>query len=118
MNTIPTVFLDTNILKFAATSLVRLRPRKMIVDWGHTKSEMVVHDLINFNPNTRIRDRKHRKEADLVEEVARFVKDGRLRAVMQMEAEFESWGLPNMMGGGRFYGAHIDQVDAPIKYDR
>jgi hypothetical protein len=79
---------------------------------------MVVHDLINFNPNTRIRDPKLKMEADLVEQVAQVVKDGKLKAVMQMEAEFESWGLPNMMGGGRFYGAPLEFVDAPIKYSR
>ena len=67
---IPTIYLDTNILKFAKTSLPRLRPRKTIIDWGHAKSEMVVHDLIDWNPNTRIRDPEHRKEADLVESVA------------------------------------------------
>jgi len=79
---------------------------------------MVVHDLIHHNPNTRIRNPELRKESDLLEAVARLVKDGKLRAFMQIEAEFESWGLPNMLGGGGFYGAPIEQADAPIRYER
>jgi len=114
----PSVFLDTNVLKFAATALPRLRPRKRVIDWGHTKSEMIIHDFIYSNPNHRIKDSRHRREADLLEDVAECVKHGAIKAVMQVEAEFESWGLPNMLGGGRFYGAEIDFVEAPIKYER
>ena len=38
---------------------------------------------------------------------------------MQVEAEFESLGLRNMDSQtGRFYGAPIERVDAPVKYGR
>lgn len=87
---------------------------------GHTKSEMIVHDLRSFNPNTKISDPNHRKEADLVEQVAGHVKSGKLQAVMQIETEFESWGHVTIEYSekGKFYGAPIKRVNAPIEYSR
>lgn len=119
MDKAPTVYLDANILRFSQTSLLRLMPRKSVIDWGHAKSEMIVHDLIYFNPNTRLKNPELRREADLLEDIATFVKDGKLKAVMQMETDFESWSRLQLGNDrGRFYGAKIDRVEAPIKYDR
>src|SRR5437667_3363654 len=119
MKRAPTVFLDSNVMKFSGTAEPRLRPRREVIDWGDKKMEWIVHDFIYYNPNTRIRNSPElRKEADLLEEVAGFVKEGKLEAVMQMEAEFEWWGRAIVPGGVRFYGAPIKYVDAPIKYGR
>jgi hypothetical protein len=39
--------------------------------------------------------------------------------VIQLEAELESWGIPNMdSNSGRFYGAPVEPVEAPIVYGR
>ncbi|HEY1719252.1 MAG TPA: hypothetical protein VGH42_13290 [Verrucomicrobiae bacterium] len=120
MNPPPTVYLDAMVLRFSQTSLLRFFPRKTTLDWGHTKSELVVNDLKHFNPNIKIRDLNHRREANLVEQIAHHVKAGKIQAVMQMETELESWNHVTLEFNekGKFYGAPIKYVDAPFRYER
>lgn len=116
---IPTVYVDTNIFKFSATALPRLIPRTQQIDWGGTIQEVVVHDLKEVDPNESIRNPELKKEAELLPELASLGKAGRVKYLMQIEAEMESWGIPNMDSRtGRFYGAPIEHVEAPIKYQR
>jgi hypothetical protein len=117
---VPVVYLDACVYKYAASALPRLIPRKHIVDWGHTKSEMTVHDFRFVNPNEGIQNNPElRAEAVLVEEVADHVKAGRLLAVSHFETIFETWGLPKMDSAqGKFYGASVGEVEAPVKCDR
>jgi len=114
------VFIDTNILKFSATELPRLAPRKQSLNWGGNNIEVTVHDSVEINRNDLIKNNDALKaETELLRPLAEIGKQGALNYVMNVETELESWGIPNMDSrGGRFYGAPIQIVEAPFKYER
>lgn len=113
------VYLDTNVLKFAATELPRLLPRKQSLDWGGKTIEVTVHDFVEINPNKSIENPELKAEAELLPRLAEIGKLGELKYVMNFETLEESWGLRNMDSkNGRFYGAAIDVVKAPFEYGR
>lgn len=68
------VYIDTNIYKFSATDLLRLRPRKQILNWGEATREDTVYDFVHINPNNRIRDYKLKQETDLLPKLAELGK--------------------------------------------
>ncbi len=58
--------------------------------------------------------------ADILPDVGQtWGRMGLVKYVIQMEAKLESWGIPNMDSkSGRFYGAPLEQIDAPVIYSR
>jgi hypothetical protein len=62
--TIPRVYVDTNIFKFSATELPRLKPRSKTINWGGNEIEVTVHDFVEENPNERIKNDELKTEAD------------------------------------------------------
>lgn len=116
---IPRVYVDTNIFKFSATELTRLRPRSKTINWGGNNIEVTVHDFIEENPIHRISNEELKSEAELLPELANLGKVGLIQYVIQLEAELESWGIPNVdSNSGRFYGAPVEPVEAPNVYGR
>lgn len=117
--TVPKVYLDTNVLKFSATELPRMAPRQETINWGGIEHEITVHDFVEVNPNEKIGNPDLKVEADSLSELAGLGKLGAVEYLIQMETMFESWGLPNMDSStGKFYGAPVKTVDAPIQYGR
>ncbi len=113
------VYIDTNIYKFSATNLLRLRPRKQILNWGGATHEDTVYDFVHINPNNRIRDYKLKQETDLLLKLAELGKEGRLKFVLNMESIIEICGIPNMDSQtGSFYGVPYEKIEAPVKYSR
>jgi hypothetical protein len=113
------VYLDTNIYKFSATQLPRLRPRQQTITWGDIIQEATVHDFIEVDPNEKIQNQELKNEAELLPKLAELGKKGAVRYCIQVEALLESWGIPNMDSRtGKFYGAPVEQVEAPVKYGR
>ena len=111
----PTVYIDTNVLKFSATKLFRLRPRQEVIKWGDITEEVTVHDPVHINPNDKISDPVLKRETELLESVAESAKNGSINIVINVETEFESWGIPNMNSeSGRFFGAPIEMIESPI----
>ena len=84
---IPRVYVDTNIFKFSATELTRLRPRSKTINWGGNDIEVTVHDFIEENPNDRISNEELKSEAELLPELANLGKAGLIQYVIQLEAE-------------------------------
>ena len=116
---LPRIFLDTNVLKFAATELPRLVPRQELLNWGGMDMEVTVHDLREVNPNELIKNPELKAEADLLPRLASLGKSGCCEYVINVETLQESWGLRDMDSkNGRFYGVPIDMVEAPVKYSR
>ena len=112
-------YVDTNVLKLSATELHRFAPRKENINWGGKDIEIIVHDLVDINPNLGIKNIELKAEADLLPQLAQQSAAGRIKFVMQFEARMESWGIPNMdTKGGEFYGTDIVTIDAPFKYGR
>lgn len=107
------------MLKFSATELPRLRPRKQTLNWGGHVQEVTVHDFVTVNRNDNITNPELRHEAELLPELATHGKANRIKYLINAETEFESWGLSNMDSrSGRFYGTPIESVEAPVQYGR
>ena len=114
-----TVFVDSTVLKFAATNLLRFVPKKEKIQWGPTTVELLVHHEVVLNPNDGISNPILKAEADLLPKAAEFGKSGLIEFVRTVEALYEQWGLPNMDSEtGMFYGAPVNLIDAPFKYGR
>jgi len=115
----PTVYLDANVYKFAATRLLRVFPREQTVTWGNRTVTTTVDDFGYLNPNERILNTDLKAEAGLLQKVANMAKSGRLILMVQSETQLETWGLPNMDSeDGPMYGAPVVDGDAPIHYAR
>ena len=113
------VYIDTNVLKFSATQLQRYRPRTQKINWGGRELEVTVNDLVCVNPNETIKNPELKIEAELLPVLAEAGKAGVIKYVIQMEALFESWGIPKMKSEtGTFYDAPYECVEAPVKYSR
>jgi hypothetical protein len=113
------VYIDTTVLKFSATQLPRLLPRKQTIDWGGRVHEVTVHDFVRVNPNDSIDNPELKAETELLPTLAEAGKRGEVKYVIQMETLFESWGIPKMDSEtGKFYGTPLEDVEAPIKYKR
>ena len=116
----PTVYIETTVLKFSATTLLRLFPCTQIIDWGNAEvSEHKYYEPQYVNPNDEIRDVILKREVELLPSVADLVKKGRLLAVTDIETRFESWSLPKMDScSGVFYRAPIGEAPPPVNCDR
>jgi len=116
----PTAYIETSVLKFSATALLRLFPRTQIIDWGDAGiSEFKYYEPRFMNPNDKIPNASLRREAELLPTVAALVKACRLVAVTDIETRLESWGLPKMDSwAGVFYGAPIGNVPPPVNSNR
>jgi hypothetical protein len=112
-------YVDTNVLKFSATELLRLRPRKQLVNWAGHVQEVIVHDLVTINRNDNIANPTLKREAELLPKLAAHGKAKRIHYVINAETEFESWGLRNMDSrSGKFYDTPLERVEAPVQYGR
>src|SRR6185369_9023345 len=92
----PKVYIDTNVLKFSATQLPRLKPRQTTINWGGHIHDVTVHDFIEVNPNDTISNQELKSEAQLLLKLAELGKSGKVQYAIQMETLLESWGIPNM----------------------
>lgn len=119
MRRVPKVFLDTTVFKFSATKLPRLQPRNSLINWGGKSIDVTDHDFVEVNPNDFINNAELKIESELLSRLAEIGKLGAIEYVTNIEAEQESWGLPNMDSKtGLFYGAPIKAVEAPLDYSR
>ncbi len=115
----PKVYIDTTVLKFSATQLLRLRPRKQTVNWGGQDFQLTVHDFVHVNPNDSVDNPELKAEAALLPSLAEAGKTGVVNYMIQVETLFEGWGIPKMDSEtGRFYDAPCEWVEAPIEYSR
>ena len=72
------VYVDTNVLKFAATALPRYIPRKQKLDWGGNEIEVTVHEPQEINPNLGIKNDELKAEAEILPTLANLSKEGRI----------------------------------------
>jgi hypothetical protein len=89
------------------------------LNWGGHTQEVIVHDLVTVNRNDRITNGELKREADLLPRLAELGKAHRIHYVINVETQFESWGLRNMdSASGRFYNTPLETVEAPVQYGR
>ncbi|MFQ5852701.1 MAG: hypothetical protein ACE5JU_19245 [Candidatus Binatia bacterium] len=115
----PSVFLDTNLLKFAVDRLDRLMPTEQQVNWGGQTFPADVHVPVTVLPNEAIDNPELKSEVKLLPRIAELAHEGRIRLLLQEEVFIESWRQENMDGPrGPFFGAPITRVNAPVEYGR
>jgi hypothetical protein len=115
----PKVYIDTTVLKFSATQLPRLRPKRQKINWGGQDHQLTVYDFVHVNPNDSIDNPELKAEVELLPVIAEAGKAGVIKYVIQVEALFESWGIPKMKSEtGTFYDAPYEYIEAPVKYSR
>lgn len=112
------VFIDTNILKYAADHLERWFPIKQTIVWGANTLTLDVYRPATVLPNEKLADTS-KTETKLLPQIAEMANRKQIEILLSHEVMFEFWHLPNTDGqGGRFYGAPITWVNAPIQYSR
>jgi hypothetical protein len=86
---------------------------------GANIPEVQAYDIGLVNPNASLTG-EIKTEAELLPTLAEFGKQGTVRYFIHTETEFESWGLPKMLGNtaGKFYGAPIASAASPAQYSR
>ncbi len=84
------VYIDTTVLKFSATQLRRLRPRRQTINCGGQIHEGTVHDLVYINPNDSIDNPELTAEVELLPALAEAGKKGQIKYVIHAETLFES----------------------------
>ena len=114
------VYLDTNVYKFSATQLPRLRVEMREVSWGGRKQVLPVHVPVIIDPNERIEETSAlRAEVDLLPEVAGLAQRGLATFHISSETQVELSGIPNLDSRtGYFYGAPHTTVQPPVRYSR
>jgi hypothetical protein len=114
------VMLETNTLKFASTKLPRLiRVNKPTYNAKGERTGTLLYDDGYINPNEKIADAELKKEANLLPQIAELAKVGKFELLLDREAHYESWGLPNMNSEtGLFYDAPITEAERPFQYGR
>ncbi len=114
------VMLESNTLKFAATKLRRLIPvNRPTYNAKGERTGTLLYDDGYVNPNDKITDPELKKEADLLPHIAELAKGGNFELLLDREAHYESWGLPNMNSAtGLFYEAPVSEAEHPFQYGR
>lgn len=121
MTTVPHVFLDTSVLKFAVDRRLVLVPEK--TDLTYTDGKPVyVHKPDYEFPNRALLDqgnKTHFRETLLLSPIADLATRGAIKLLCHNEVEWEFFGLPKTNDPrGRFYGAPIERVPGPVLYGR
>ena len=115
----PSVFLDTNLLKFSVDRLHRLFPTKQPVNWGGQTLTLDVHVPATVLPNETIDNPELKSEVKLLPRIGELGHEGRIRLLIQEEVFIESWRQKNMGDSrGPFFGSPITRVKAPVEYGR
>lgn len=121
MHSAPSVFLDTNVLKASVDTRQVLVPEPQKLDWGGREFEVQVHRPVYVNQNIKyLAQGKRERFEDTValRFIAALAKEGKIRLLMHQEVLFELMGLPRTVGGPKFYGAPIQNVEGPFQYGR
>ncbi|WP_422029788.1 hypothetical protein [Roseovarius sp.] len=112
----PPLFIDTNILKFAAVKKHVYRSRLGTVDWGGTDYEVEYHERYTVNDIHKIKNNETLKsDAILLGMLAYAGISGRLKFHSHREVYLETLGLRGMCSAsGRFFGCPIHRVADPM----
>jgi len=113
--TLANVFIDTNILKFAAIKRHVYRPKEKMIKWGGIEQRVVLHERYTTNDLLKIKNDTQMRDAALLSMLAYAGISERLKFHAHREVYLESWGLPGIVSqSGRFFGCPIYQVEDPV----
>lgn len=114
---VPTVFLDTVILKRAIDTQVVYVPEEQKINWGGRDIAVKVHRPAYENQNVRLRQNNPELFEDTLRlrEVAALARSRRIRLIYTQAVEMELLQLPRAhSASGRFYGAPLTKVTEPV----
>jgi len=118
----PSVFLETSALKASADTSLILVPKPQKVKWGDGDLEVAVYLPVLENQNVKyLRNGNRERFEDTVclRFIAALGKEGKINLLCHDEVFFELMGLPRATGEGlTFYGAPIQWVEGPVRYER
>jgi hypothetical protein len=120
MNGRPRVFVETNTIKLSTDSRTVLMPRpQKLLRWGGKDILTTVHDIVEINPNDKIKDQGFRAEVDLLTRIADVAKAGEIELITTAEVFVELLGI-TILGQRktRLLDAPITRVKAPFEYSR
>lgn len=122
MRQVPSVFLDTSVLKASVDTRLVFTPEPRKINWGGRECEIDVYRPVYVNPNVRYLEQgnvKRFKDTVALRIVAALAKEGKIRLLVHREVLLELWKLPRVADGGpRFYGAPIEEIEGPVTYRR
>lgn len=122
MRTSPSVFLETTVLKASVDTRLVLLPEPQKVQWGDREFVVNVHQPVFVNQNVKFLDQgKHERYEDTVSLrfIAALAKERKITLMSHEEVFLELMGLPRVIGEGpRFYGAPIQRIEGPVRYER
>ena len=117
---VPSVFLDTSVLKASIDSRFVFQIENQKIEWGAHTVDIKVSKPVLLNPNVRFREQGNEdrfQDTIALRYIAALTREGKIRLVCHNEVRFELFRLPKV-GGAPFYGVPIDWVDGPFKYGR
>ena len=122
MAEVPSVFLETTVLKASVDTQLAFMPRAETMRWGDRDITVNVHHPVYVNQNVKFlrQGRRERFEDTIaLRFIAALAKEGKLKLLSHNEVYFEAMGLPRVYGSGPlFYGAPICKVPGPFEYGR
>lgn len=109
-----TVFIDTNVFKFAAVKKRVFLKKKSSVNWGGQEIEADIHEQYTLNATDKIRNDIQRRDAVLIPYCAYAGICGAINYVIHHEVEMEIWRVKGMTSSsGRFFGCPVEQLEVP-----
>ena len=115
----PSVYLDTTVLKFAVDRIEGWAPTRKPLSWGWREFIVTVHEPAVAFPNEELPNDELKNETRLLPRVAELSRESRIELLMQQETLIELWGLPRTIDErGLFYGTPIKKISAPFEYGR
>jgi len=121
MQCVPSIFLDTNVLKASVDTRLVYVPEQQKINWGDREFEVEIHRPVYSNQNVRHLAQGNRERFEdtvSLRFIAALAREGKIRLLMHSEVLFELMHLPRVTGGPRFYDAPIQTIEGPFKYSR
>ncbi|MGB6119497.1 MAG: hypothetical protein WBF87_14875 [Mesorhizobium sp.] len=111
---IPTVAIDTNLLKFAAVKHRVYRMRTEQVKWGKVDLDIQVRERYTVNTIALLKSNTQKRDVIFLAMIAYAAIRGHIRLFIHREVEIESWSLPGVSSAsGKFFGAPFECLPDP-----
>ena len=81
---IPSVYLETTVLKFAVDRIEAWAPTEKTVNWGGRKFTVTVHEPAVALPNEELANDELKNEARLLPRVAELSHEGRIELLAEL----------------------------------
>lgn len=109
----PTVFLDTNIFKFADFEKYKYIKEPHTVNWGGKDFEVMIDKTYRVSSLDKIKNISQRKDATMIGLVAYGGVSKKISLFTHKEVKYELWGLKGGLWQPNLFGHSIPFVEDP-----